>query len=356
MKRNIILSGILLLSMLSWQCSKQRESVPGNSSLRASLNTNTEKLSQAVNAIAGSRGYEVLNLNSSLKSESLLDNAIFKDSITLNAIKGIYEYKPVTFNNWCFSCLSKLFTKTGDTSILIVKLPSEKIFHPNRFQTVVPADSTLKNNFVISATAYDFYYTMGFLHNYKLTAGLAVNDTSVGNIDIQTDATSPSNFTYVSAFTFPDGYSLKSNVNSGDTASWSFSLSNATETFLKETVNLIKTQGSKFREREYILDIGNVEFKKSSVTDSFTVSVGGVLQTKAKIQIIDQASSTGEISIFRNRDIQITFDDGTTTTISALIGPSIIVLSNLSSSLQDVYFATNIVNYVAWNIYNNRIH
>jgi hypothetical protein len=356
MKRNIILSGLLFLSMLVWQCSKQPEAGLANTSLRAALNTNTEKLSQAVNAIASSRGYEILNLNSSLKSEFLMDNAIFKDSITLNAIKGIYEYKPVSFNNWCFNCLSKLFTKTGDTSIFIVKLPSEKIFHPNRFQTVVPADSTLKNNFVISASAYNFYYTMGFLHNYKLTAGIAVNDTSVGNIDIQSDATSVSNFTYASSFTFPDGYNLKSSATSGDTASSSFSLSSTTETLLKETVYLIKTQGSKFRERQYILDIGNVEFKKSSATDSFTVSVGGVLQTKAKIQIIDQVNSTGEISIFRNRDIQITFDDGTTTTLSALVGPSINLLRGLSASLQDVYFATNIVNYIAWNVYKNRIH
>jgi hypothetical protein len=297
----------------------------------------------------------VLNLNSSTKSASLQDDAIFQDSITLAAIKGIYEYQPITYHNWCYACFSKLFKKTGVSDDLVVKLPSEKIFHPYRFQSVVPADSTLKNNFVITASAYLYYFTMGFLHNYKLTADIAVSDTSIGNLDIQSSATSLSNYAYASAFTFPSGYSLKTSVTSGDTATQSFSLSSATETLLKETVNFIKIQGSRFREKEYILDIGNVEFRKSSVVDSFQIYVNGVLQKNAKVEIIDKASSTGNVSIFRTRDIQITFDDGSTTTISALIGPSLTVLGNLAGSLQDVYFATKIVNYIAWNIYKNRI-
>ena len=356
MKKNALLIIVLFSGIAAWQCSKQTVSGPGTTtSLKASLNTGSQKLIQAVSNITQSKGYEILTLNSSLKSAPLQDDAIFKDSITLSGIKGIYEYQPVTYRHWCYGCFTKLFKKTGDTSLLIAKLPSDKIFHPSRFQTVVAADSTLKNNFVISATAYHYYFNMGFLHDYKLTAGVKVSDTAVGNIDIQSVATSLSNYASSTAFSFPSGYTLNSSVKSGDTASLSFSISSPTETLLKETVNLIKTQGSKFHEKQYILDIGNVEIVKSSVTDSFKIYVSGVLQTNAKVEVIDNTSSTEQVSIFRNRDIQITFDDGTKTTISALIGPSFAILENLATSIQDVYFASNIVNYIAWNIYKNRI-
>jgi len=357
-KRNVILSMVLFLSILAWQCSKQSttSSVGAPRSLKASLTINSEKLSKAVNIIAQSNGSKLLNLNSSLKSASIMADPIFKDSITLATIRGIYEYKPVTYHNWCYNCLSKLFTKTGNSDSLIVKLPSEKIFYPYRFETVVPADSTLKNNFVIAASAYHYYFNKGFLHDYNLTAGVSVSDSAVGNLHIQSTATSLLNYAYASAFTFPSGYTLQSNITSGDTVSYSFSLSSITETLLKESINLIQTTGSRFREREYILDIGNVEFKKAAGADTLIVYVSGVLQTKAKIIVIDQPSNTGDVSIFRNRDIQVTFDDGTTATISSLIGPSLTVLGTLSGSLQDVYFASNLVNYIAWNIYKNRIN
>ena len=71
------------------------------------------------------------------------------------------------------------------------------------------------------------------------------------------------------------------------------------------------------------------------------------------IDATDSTSSTG--SIVGNRDVKITFDDGTTTTLSTLLGSSLSVLKSLVASLEDIYFATDIVNYIAWNIHQNKL-
>jgi hypothetical protein len=348
----ISLSIILLSGMLAWQCSKQISPV-GQQSLKASLNTGTQNLNSAVAEISQTYGYKVLSLNdnSTLKS-TFSPEAAFQDSITLAKIKGVYEYQPVTYSHWCYNCFTKLFTRTGDSNDLIVKLPEAKVFFPARFQSVTPGDSSLKNNLVIDASDYHYYFSMGFLWDYKLAAGLTLNDTAIGDINIQTARSSYTGYSYGSSFMFPGGYSIAVNVTSGDTATSSIALSNSTSTLFKETVNRYKVSTSKFHEREYILDVGNVEFKKAAGTDSISVYVGGALQTMAKIEVIDSNVSTG--SIFSGRDIKVTFDDGTSATLSSLLGPSFTVLSGMVVNLQNVYFATNMVNYIAFNIFKNQ--
>ena len=100
--------------------------------------------------------------------------------------------------------------------------------------------------------------------------------------------------------------------------------------------------------------IGNIEFKKSSSVDSIQIFVSGVLQQNAVIEVIDSTGNSDEHSVCYNRDIKITFDDGSSVLLSELIGPSLDILRNLVGSLKQVYFATNIVDYIAWNIYKNK--
>jgi hypothetical protein len=358
MNRKIILIIAGFVSILAWQCSKTNDSIsPLNLSLKASLNAGTQKLNKAVSEIAQTRGYQIITLNdqSLTKSASLLSTG-FMDSITLAKIAGIYEYHPITYKGWCFSCFSRLFRKTGESNELIVKLPDVKVFHPYRFLTVTPADSTLKNNFVITASDYHLYFSNGLLYDYKLAAGLAISDTAIGNLDIQSSSSSRTSFQYSSDFAFANGYNIKANVTSDDTIKTSYSLSSPSETLLKESVNITKSTGMRFRDIQYTLDIGNVEFIRTSGSDSIMVFVSGVLQKNAKITVIDKTNNTSTVSICRNRDIQITFDDGTTTTISQLISPSLTILSNMTSSMQNLFFASNLVDYIAWNIFKNRIN
>ena len=352
--RKISVAIVLLASMLAWQCSKKVES-GAPQSLKESLNSGSQNLSNAVTAISHTYGYKVISLNeqSTLKS-SFSTEAAFQDSISLANISGVYEYHPVSYKHWCFSCFNKLFTRTGDNHDLIVKLPEVKVFFPIRFLTVIPSDSALKNNLVIDASDYHYYFSRGFLWDYKLVAGVTLNDTAIGNLDIQSSRGSGSDYTYSASYTFPNMYNIAVNVKSGDTATSSIALSGSSGVLLKETVNRFKVSGSHFSEKEFILDVGNVEFKRTSGSDTTTVYVGGVLQTMAKVEVVDTPGSTG--SIFSGRDIKVTFDDGTTATLSSLLGPSLVTLKSMVVNLQNVYFASNIIDYVAINIFKNKTH
>ncbi len=83
------------------------------------------------------------------------------------------------------------------------------------------------------------------------------------------------------------------------------------------------------------------------------VSVNGILQPGAVVSIVD-TDQDQEVSVCRHREIQITFEDGTTTTISALIGNSIDDIKTLFNSLHQVYFAAYVVDWIAYDIYYNR--
>lgn len=343
---------ILLLPLLLWQCSKQSNDMAPPKSLKEALQVNTQHLNSAADEISQTYGYKIINIfdNSTLKSAEATD-AMLQDSITLAKIKGTYEYQPMSYTHWCFSCFSKLFKKTGESNDLVVKLPEAKVFFPNRFQMVTPRDTSLKNNLIIDASDYHYYFSMGFLWDYKLAASLTINDTAIGTISHSSGRNTSVTFNS-SSYAFPNGYSIEVNEKSGDTATSSIALMSNSTILFKEAVNRYKVSGAKYREKAYTLDIGNVEFTKAKGADTLTVSVNGVLQTKAKIEVVDASNSSG--SVFSGRDVKITFDDGTSTMLSTLLGPSLTMLNKLTTNLQNVYFATHIVDYIAFNIYKNQ--
>jgi hypothetical protein len=236
-------------------------------------------------------------------------------------------------------------------------LPSSKVFYPRRFLSVSTADTSLKNNFVITATNYHYYFSNWLLYDYQLAASLAISDTAIGNLGIQSASSSFSSYKYASSYNFRNGDVINVSVSSGDTASSSVSLANSTSTLLTEKVLAIKTSGTSFNELQYILQVGNVEFTRKSGSDTIKVYVNGVYQDSAKVQVIDKRDASGGLNSFivgRNRDLQITYDDGTTTTLSTLLEPSATTLQSLVASLQDLYFATNVVDYIATSIYKNQ--
>ncbi|HKK42251.1 MAG TPA: hypothetical protein VJ963_07570, partial [Bacteroidales bacterium] len=104
-------------------------------------------------------------------------------------------------------------------------------------------------------------------------------------------------------------------------------------------------------ERVYELSIGNVDIMRGYGIDSIQVYLDGILQKTAGAKITDNSDTTG--TICGKRDILLTFDDGTTARLSDLIGPALTELKSLVTSLHDMYFAENVVNYVAINIYYN---
>lgn len=351
MKKNVVLiSAIVALLLVLWQCSKKDAE---SASLKESLTLKATNLNTAVDAVSKSSGYKILSLSdqSQLKSGSV-EELTMADSIRMADIKGVYEYVPrVDYKMWCFGCLYKLFKKTGESDKFIVKLPREKVFFPYRMHAYQLKDSALKNNFVVTASDYHKYIN-GFLYDYKLTADLTVSDTAVGSIDIRSNRNS-SRSNYSSVYTFSNGYSIKVLSNYGDTATSGFSFEKGPEILLKESVKSVKVDGTRHREKEYSLTIGNIEIKRYSASDSITILLNGVVQTNAKVEVID-ADSSEDQSVCEKRDIQITFDDATKVKISELIGPSLDILKTMVGSMKSVYFATNVVDYIAWNIAKSR--
>jgi putative Mn2+ efflux pump MntP len=69
--------------------------------------------------------------------------------------------------------------------------------------------------------------------------------------------------------------------------------------------------------------------------------------------VVDIAAVDGtDVSVTAHkRELKITFDDGTSKTISELLGTSVETIRNLFISLRQSYFATSIVDRIAWDIY-----
>ena len=83
------------------------------------------------------------------------------------------------------------------------------------------------------------------------------------------------------------------------------------------------------------------------------IAVNGVVQPDANVTIVDNENDD-EASVCKKRDVQITFEDGTVTTVSDLIGSSVENIKTLYTSLHQVYFAAYIVDWIAYDIYYQR--
>jgi hypothetical protein len=233
---------------------------------------------------------------------------------------------------------------------MIVNLPQSRIFHPKYLHSFIKSDSVLKNDFTITASNYHFYYNSWKSLDYKLTAGLTLNSADLGSFEVSAISNSLNDKTNSSKYTFTGGYSIATSWQSGDTSKISFALLKDNNPLLVEKILFTGNSFHK-REKQYDLIIGNIEIKRGFGIDSIQVFMNGVLQKTAGAKITDSADSTG--TICNKRDILLTFDDGTTTKLSSLIGPSLTQLKTLVSSLHDMYFAENVVDYIALNIYYN---
>jgi hypothetical protein len=335
------LSFALLLAVVAWSCSKleQKQSF----TLRQSVESNVAKINSALDDISVTKGYQLLTTGEVSKAEFS-----FSDSITLELVAGIYDYQPVPFRHKHYFLIPyRLFKKTGTSDKMIVNLPEKHAFHPKYLRGYNPADTVLVNNFTITASDYHLYFTPWNGYDYKLTAGLTLDSANIGEIDM-VNAIGSEGIFLSADFTFAEGYAINVTRQSGDTSISAFALSDDEGVLLKEQVLFIKNE-SKKRERQYILSIGNVDIKRGSELDSIQVYLDGVLQQKAAAKIVDTSDTHG--SICRHRDILLTFDDGTTANLSELIKPARETLRTLVDSLGEMYFAKNIVDYIAVHVY-----
>ncbi|MGA1976778.1 MAG: hypothetical protein ABSG89_02865 [Bacteroidales bacterium] len=352
MKRKILTIAVIL-GLSFYGCSKfetnhSSGSLTGTTlSLKQAVAKNTEAINTAASAIAGTNGYQLLSISDDqAKSESG-----YADSITLAMVAGIYDYSPDTlFRPFASYVPYKLFKKTGTSSEMIVNMPKKIVFHPKYLFNFYHADSAYNNNdFTITASDYHNYYSWADNYDYKLSAGFTLDSANMGTLYLISKADSYADLSYSSKYVFANGYNIDVYFAAGDTTTSSFALSDNDTVLLKETNVFIGQAFSVRGEREYILSIGNVDIKKTTGIDSIQVYLSGVLQKKAAVRIIDSTATTG--SICNKRDLQITFDDGTTVTLSSLISPALSTLRTLVGSMQSMYFARNILDYIAYDIY-----
>ncbi len=351
----VLISAVILVS---WSC----KSDISDGSLQLNLENSAQTVSMAMQKISASDGYQVLatpqyaTIGLSKVYSPIVDSTY--NTILLADIVGEYEFnKANTYKKWK-QPITNFFSKTAENaSLMIVRLPEEKIKKPNSLFVYNAADTLLTNNYVFSLNKYDYKFNRYLGWTYAMASNINVKNVDAGNLSIQSSSSKADGYKFASEFAFANGYTTKSSYTTGDTAVSVYAIYEGTKVIYEESFTAIKTTADKrHREREYSMTIGDVKIVRQrglNSLDSAKVYVGGVLQTTAKVEVVDIATVDGtDVSVTaKKRELKITFDDGTSKTISELLGTSVETIRNLFISLRQSYFATAIVDRIAWDIY-----
>jgi hypothetical protein len=349
----ILLFAALFIAIITG-CTKN-EGILDQTSLKQAINKSAGELNTVMGAISSTQAFSILTMtDGSLAKSAVSSDSIYKVYIPLDLIKGVYEYKPVEkLNNWGIS-LIHFFTKTADNSQMIVRMPLKKVTKPGSLRHYSPSDSSLTNNFSIAVSDYYNDYNSYHDYDYNLLSEISVDDVVAGNLEIKSLVSPQSGIDYASQYAFKGGYTAKYKYVSGDTTVSSFTILSTDNILYEEKLLLIKNDTSRFhRERQYILSIGNVQIIRKPGSEKVQIAVNGVVQPDAVVEIVDNEVDS-EASVCKKRDIKITFEDGTVTTVSALISDSVENIKTLYTSLHQVYFGAYIVDWIAYDIYYQR--
>ena len=331
----------IIVSLIAFSCTKN-DKAPRD--LKSSLEKSVADINNAISVISTTSGYEMLTAGEgTLKSETS-----FMDSIALDMVAGVYDFKPDPFHYRNFFIPYRLFKRTDESEHMIVNMPEKLVFRPRYLRNLNPPDSLLRNNFTIDASDYHYFYTWFSKFDYLLSASFLLDSVDVGTLDVVSSGSQETGRSYSSTYPFAEGYSINTSFMSGDSSVSSFALSGDDGDLLRETVIRVR-KDHHFRERLYILTLGNVEIRRGTGIDSIQVYLDGVLQQTAGAKIYDSTGEEG--SICHHRDILLTFDDGTTENLSDLIQPARDILRTLVDSMHSMRFASNVVDYIAIGIY-----
>lgn len=364
MKTKNLYLAVVMLGIFSWSCNRTNDlaTSTNSESLKTSINKGVQDLTSAVNTISASPGYQVFTGANDIATKSAVISPFdtLTHSILLANIAGVYGYKANTITRGRMSIMH-FFNKTGESSQLIVSLPESKVNSSRSLLRYTPSDTLLANDYTISVSDYLFKFNLFSGYDYKMASSIKIKDVDAGALQIQSTNTKNNGFHYTSEFNFPDGYSTKCLYTSGDTATSSYSINQGTKILYEEKLVAIRSNlETRHHEREFSLTIGNVLIERKlgigQTLDSAKVYVGGVLQLKSKVEIMDTSTDpTTDPSVTnQKRELKITFDDGTSATFSQLAGTVITNINNLFTSMRQVNFATRIVDWIAWDIFTRK--
>ncbi|MBA4321224.1 MAG: hypothetical protein C0408_00255 [Odoribacter sp.] len=344
---------LVFLGALMWGCTKN-DGILNNESLKLVVNQSAMNLNSAMDAISSSKAFSILTVSDGTLKSATIADSVYRVYIPLDLIKGVYDYKPVPkTDRWGWS-LMKYFNKTADNSKMIVRMPLKKVQNPRSLRFYSPADSALTNNFSIAVSDYHNNYNSYWDYDYFLASEISIDNVVAGNLNIKSIVKPKYVIDYASQYVFSGSYTASYRYLSGDTTVSSFTITGDNKVLYEEKLLTIKKDSVWFsREHQYILSIGDVQIIRKSGIGKAEVLVNGVLQPNAIVEIVDREEDS-EASVCKKRDIRITFEDGTTTTISALIGKSIDNIKTLFNSLHQVYFAAYVVDWIAYDVYYHR--
>jgi len=357
---------LLLGSFTLWSCSNKDDLSQG--SLKTSMNNSVQELTAAMNVISASDGYQVIaSAESSTDGPYMVKSSVVAfdstyNSILLADIAGVYEYKATPYKRWQNS-LMRYFVKTGESAHMIVSLPEAKVLHHRSLLRYSPEDTLLTNDYVFDLSAYQYNFNPRLGYDYQIAANINVKSVNVGDLKIQSSYSRANNYNYASEFLFADNYKAICNYTTGDTAVSTYAINDGTKTLYEEKYTAIRTStmGNRHKEKEYSLSIGDVQIVRTkghgdNGLDSAKVYVAGVLQLNSKVEFVTDSTSDDSENCLINhkRDLKITFDDGTSATISELLGTSVETIRTLFASLRQASFATNVIDWIAWDIYRNK--
>jgi len=349
----IVLSSIFQIACDPEESPKSDEQV----SLKASVNQSITTLADAVKAISTSPEFVLLgsiapdpNQDAPFKAAELTNDSM---QILLSDISGVYEY---SWKRVKKGGILRYFDRTGDNDKLIVRLPVEKVRDFRFLFMYRPKDSTLTNNF--EAAVSDYYRSRHFEKGmeYRIASTMNVDNASIGSVTTARTRNKVNGFNNLSVYQLASGYTVTNQENSGDTAVSVFAITKNDKVLFEERITSAKVVNQpRPRERVYSLTIGDVKIVRTAgpnSLDSAKVYLAGVLQTNAKVEVIVYEQTEPNAGIAQQkRDIKITFDDGTSTTIRELKAETIDDMAAIFKAVRQAGFATEIVDRIAANIY-----
>ena len=350
-KVRLIIAAAIAAS-IAISCTKNDGQLDGTS-LKLAIDQSVMNLNTAIDKISASNAYSIFTAaDGGLKSSTT--DPVYKVYIGLDKISGVYEYKPVTTRDrWGFS-LIRFFNRTGDNTNMIVKMPLKKVKNPMSLRHFSPADSALVNNFSINVSDYHNNYNSYWDYDYLIDSKISIDDKEAGSLSMKSLVSPDLGRNYFSQYAFTEGYTTQYRYVSGDTTVSSFTILKDKSIVYEEKRITVKNDTARFRhEHTYILTIGSVSITRKHGWEGAQIAVNGVVQQNAVIAMVDNEDDE-EASVCNHREIQITFEDGTKTTISTLISESVDNIRTIYKSLHQVYFAAYVVDWIAYDIYYGR--
>lgn len=338
-----------------------------DASLKLSLQDNAATLSTAVGEISSTADFQMMNgISGNSSMVSLFDGQfapptsakIDSVKILLADIAGTYIYSWTKVQKGQFNIM-RFFDRTANSSDMIVKLPAQKVKNPGSLFSFQAKDSLLNNNFEAQVTEYMLKRSKLGGFEYNLKSNLKLDNAALGMLNIQTSRNKMNGYNYLSSYKLSNGYNVVCQDISGDTVISVYSISKDNKTLFEEKTSTYKVDNGKTkREKIYSLTLGNVKIVRTMGANSFEnakVYLNGVLQTNAKVEIVVVNPADNEQTVVqRKREIKITFDDGTSTTIKELTNNTIDKIGEIFRSVRQAYFATDIIDRIAQNIYWNK--